>query len=596
MAYQIHKRMLTEALDKCEADAKDAWWWLNLHLMEPYSGGGFESNIKLLPGWQNADQETQKRIVNAAKNYLSTAAIRDDRWFCADSIFPPVFVGYRALFLLFQEEPEYVHSLPIEMWAKWASTIVAYPIWTETFDEEPYCQLTKLAYQKVPASVCRYILRVIDYENNQGRYASVLKRLTYCLDEFLLSLLGAKLMDRSLTPEYFGYLLEELLYRGSDKARSYAESVVANKDPLQSNDKATVAARALSRQLTNKTWSVIWKRVISDSQFGRPLLTDIADENHGEFKAFLAPLSENQLAELYIWLEQQFSHKEDTYYEGFHGIGPDESVRSFRHYVLEELKAKGTLQAVSEMKRIVATFPEIAWQRQKMLEAQAQMRLSTWEPLQPEIILALASSPQKRLVQNGEQLLNVIIESLKRLEQKLREDTAVIYLWNQFKRAKKTVFRPKDENDFSHYVKIHLVDDLKGRGIIVNREVVIRPTVGLKSGERTDIQIDAITKDRNDDPFDKVSVIIETKGCWHAELKTAAETQLKDRYLKDNSCRYGLYLVGWFCCDQWDSLDSRKKKSPKISLENAQKLFEAQAAELSANGLLIKAYVMNTAL
>jgi hypothetical protein len=498
------------------------------------------------------------------------------------------------LFLLFQEEPEYVHSLPIEMWAKWAATIVAYPVWTGAFDEEPYCQLTKLAYQKASASVCRYVLQVIDYENAQGRYASVLKRLTHCLDEFLLSLLGAKLMDGSLTPEYFGYLLEELLHRGSDKARSYAESIVANEDLVQSNDKAAVAARVLSRQLTNGTWSFIWNRIIRDAQFGRSFLPDIAHENHGEFSAFLAPLSERQLAELYIWLEQQFPHSEDTHYDGFHGISPDESVRSLRHYVLEELKARGTPQAVSEMKRIVATFPEITWQRQKMLEARAQMRLSTWEPLQPEIILALASNPQKRLVQNGEQLLDVIIESLKRLEKKLHGETpAVVDLWNQITQKE---WKPKDENNFSDYVKRFLEDDLKGRGIIINREVEISRRIGSSIGERPDIQVDAITSGNRGDQFEKVSVIIETKGCWHGELNTAAETQLKDRYLKDNSCRHGLYLVGWFHCDQWDSQDSRKKKTPEISLEEAQKFFDEQSVTLSSDGIVIKAYVMNTAL
>ena len=165
MFYQSHKWMLTELLDKCEAGAKDAWWWLNLHLMESYyDSGDYESNIRLFPGWQNADQETQKRIVNAARSYLSTTLISDGKWFRSDSIFPPNLVGYRALFLLFQEEPEYVHSLPKEMWVKWAATIVAYPIWTGTFDEEPYC-LLKLAYQKAPASICCYALKQIDYEN-----------------------------------------------------------------------------------------------------------------------------------------------------------------------------------------------------------------------------------------------------------------------------------------------------------------------------------------------------------------------------------------------------------------------------------------------
>jgi len=74
------------------------------------------------------------------------------------------------------------------------------------------------------------------------------------------------------------------------------------------------------------------------------------------------------------------------------------------------------------------------------------------------------------------------------------------------------------------------------------------------------------------------------------------ETQLLDRYLKDNKCQHGLYLVGWFNCDLWDDKDYRKKRAPKSTPEEAQTKFAAQALELSKQGKVIKALVINTAL
>lgn len=74
------------------------------------------------------------------------------------------------------------------------------------------------------------------------------------------------------------------------------------------------------------------------------------------------------------------------------------------------------------------------------------------------------------------------------------------------------------------------------------------------------------------------------------------ETQLVDRYLKDNRCQHGMYLIGWFNCDQWDNKDYRKKKCQKISIDEARKKFDTQAADLSQQGVRIKAFVMNTAL
>ncbi len=136
----------------------------------------------------------------------------------------------------------------------------------------------------------------------------------------------------------------------------------------------------------------------------------------------------------------------------------------------------------------------------------------------------------------------------------------------------------------------------KERGIIVNREVEIRRGTGSSKGERTDIHIDAVIRTPSGKIFDSISAIIEVKGCWHKELYSAMQTQLVNRYLKDNRCRYGLYLVGWFNCDQWDKKDDRKKQAPLILKSELQEKLENQAKDLSQNGLTIRTFVMDTAL
>lgn len=145
-------------------------------------------------------------------------------------------------------------------------------------------------------------------------------------------------------------------------------------------------------------------------------------------------------------------------------------------------------------------------------------------------------------------------------------------------------------------MKSHLDEDLKQKGVIVNREVEIRRGERTGKGERTDIHVAAISRGSSGEEYDRVSVIIEAKGCWNKDLNLAMKTQLVDRYLKDNRCQHGLYLVGWFNCDQWDDNDYRKQQTPKLSIEEARKQFEAQAAELSQSDVQVKAFVMNTAL
>lgn len=143
--------------------------------------------------------------------------------------------------------------------------------------------------------------------------------------------------------------------------------------------------------------------------------------------------------------------------------------------------------------------------------AKAQARRRTWLPPEPEHVLALAVRPRARFVQNGDQLLEVVIESLGRLEERLQgKIPAAPDLWNE--RDDRT-YRPKDEEAFSDYVKRHLHGDLEGRGVVVNREVVIRKGEGPGRGERTDVHVDAVVQDSRAGEHDTVTVIIEAKGC-----------------------------------------------------------------------------------
>ena len=83
---------------------------------------------------------------------------------------------------------------------------------------------------------------------------------------------------------------------------------------------------------------------------------------------------------------------------------------------------------------------------------------------------------------------------------------------------------------------------------------------------------------------------------WNKELRTAMETQLRDRYLKENRCQTGLYLVAWFSCAKWREDDQRKEHWPTMSAHEAEELFSKQATELSKEGYYISSYVLDVSL
>jgi len=219
-------------------------------------------------------------------------------------------------------------------------------------------------------------------------------------------------------------------------------------------------------------------------------------------------------------------------------------------------------------------------------------------PLEPGEVITLLTDEEKRVVQNGDQLLGVLVESLSRLESRLQGETpAASDLWNEIRgKGKNFKYTPKDEDRLSDYVKRHLESDLAGSGLIINREVEIRRGTGKGDGERTDIHVDAVVRSASGDDSDVVRAIIETKGCWNRGLRTAMAHQLVGRYLKDNKCRHGLYLIGWFLCESWDSSDQRKRQTPKVNIDKMRKELELQARTLSVCDLKVRAVVLNTAL
>jgi hypothetical protein len=76
------------------------------------------------------------------------------------------------------------------------------------------------------------------------------------------------------------------------------------------------------------------------------------------------------------------------------------------------------------------------------------------------------------------------------------------------------------------------------------------------------------------------------------------ETQLVNRYLHTNDCRYGLYLVGWFLCDQWSDEDSRKAATIRLnhSIEETRLRLHSQAEGFSEGEVKVEAVVIDATL
>ena len=152
--------------------------------------------------------------------------------------------------------------------------------------------------------------------------------------------------------------------------------------------------------------------------------------------------------------------------------------------------------------------------------------------------------------------------------------------------------RPIDEDAISDQVRLFLKGELVDSGVVVNREVEIGRVPGARLGSRTDIKVDAISRNETGEMYNVITAVIETKGCWNAELLTAMQTQLVENYLVRLAAPTGIYLVGWFDKPKWDLTDSRRTRTPDWSRDQAQLQLDAQAAAQSP-AFIVRAVVLD---
>ncbi|BAZ33929.1 hypothetical protein NIES4074_64430 (plasmid) [Cylindrospermum sp. NIES-4074] len=614
-------------LESFESGTLRAWSQLNMEMtLKPnsrYYDNELEYDLTKLPGWEEADIATQRRIIDGAKKYILEQNEVAYDWIGTNTFDRLALAGCRALFLILKESPEFLDPLTDEIWQRWTSVIVGYP---NSGREYYYLELVKQAYVKAPTETINTLNLIIDKENEEHSNIFILDKFDKCWDEHFNSKILEKIQDKALKPKVTECLLKGLLKHGCNKAKEFAKSLISYPLPSEEEEgeRTLLTTKVLVEYADSDDWSLIWSVVQQDTEFGRKVFEAVANRYSFSIKLNIA---EEQLADLYIWLVKQYPPDEDPVYEGVHFVGSREQVGTLRNSILTNLKEKGTSQACVEIQRIAKEFPEFTWINKVLLEAQTKRRRNTWHSPTPSEIFELLSNTEKRFVQDDNELLNVLVESLEKLNIELQDQNpSVIDLWNEIKwlqvrnlansllkdlqklllvdksakidfltrvhhtKIKGSAYIPKDENRLSDYVARYLKNNLKNRGIILNREVEIR------RGERTDIQVDAVMKKPTGDVYDSVTVIIEVKGCWNDELDTAMKIQLVDRYLKDNTCKHGVYLIGWFNCEQWDKSDSRKGKSPKISINEAREKFDKKAEELSQLGVKVKAFILNTAL
>ncbi len=186
-------------LEKFEQGEVSYWWILNRDLTIDESaaryGNEWEQDITELPGWKSSDNGVKEKIVSAAKRYISEGEPNNKEWMGKDIIYRPAMAGYRAMRLVLKEDSEYIGKLDHEIWQKWASIILAYPMQNSEKANILDDTLLKVANIYSPDQIEKTLIFSIKKENSKNGLIEI-NRLNCIWDEKLEAVLMKKLKNQ----------------------------------------------------------------------------------------------------------------------------------------------------------------------------------------------------------------------------------------------------------------------------------------------------------------------------------------------------------------------------------------------------------------
>lgn len=526
-------------------------------------------SLENTPIWKLLVPELQERIRIAATAFLQDFQEKNNQrygsWTWEEN-------SVNNALLLISEYPDMIDNVPGSSYEKLANYVIDIPSFSNR--DGSRCKLFEIVYHKAKPAMIEAFTRRLEYEDDKHKNIFFLNDLGDCWNHDLSEAVLGKMTHSELSPLSY-FTIGDFLIKRNDAA---VESVVIDqfqklfKTGETTNALFIESATIILCKWSEKYWEQIWGFLNKEDDTSAKIIERIAHETRHKSNSIFG-ISEARLAKLYCCICKLFPIEEDPEPRG--SVTPRMEVVDFRRGLLDALTNRGTQGALSEISSLIEKLPSqgpvLKWRLEQARSVTAQ---KTWSPLQPKELIDLLEIAERRYVENEEQLLSVVISSLKRMEDHYQTSNAVETLWNyEGSGNSRRNFTPKDEESLSDEIKRWIDSDLSSsRGIIVNREVQVQ------RGSKTDLFINAVTMpDRLD--ASTLTVVIEVKGCWNKDIKTAMKKQLLERYMVQNGHRHGLYLIGWYRCDRWDDKDGRKKKT-SASLGELQSIIDGQADDL----------------
>lgn len=531
-----------------------------------------DSDLTEFPGWSLLTADEQTKLGEFAPRYLKLINVPPKEWVPTRQIRWDVWAGYRALRLAHDCVPDQLAKLPKKYWVRWLPIVLDWPREGESESDFNTWLLGELA-MRCPAELAEGIDAQILRDRDQGFVNDARLEAAWCeaVEERVLR----RAKDRRISTEKRRALVEVLVRRKSEAGLGYAYRLVVP-DAVRSGGArrklATMTAVVLAVNDSAKAWPRVHELMGRFPRLAKDIIREFSVHRES---IWISKLDASQAGELFETAEKHFPIAEDPSLDDQRGNYPVRAqIADWRNNIVRILQAMASADSVRVLSEISARRPRMLGFKKTLREAQQALLAQSWLPPSPAGIVQMSGDQARRWVRSDSDLRDVVVASLDRAQAALQGvHPRVGSLWNT------DPVTPKPENHLSDWLRDFLREDLKGKGVLVDRETEVRSGPKNKMGEAVDIQVNAVAGDRVEGaPI--VSLMIEVKGCWHRNVLTEIETKLADRYL-DPKRRYGLYVVGCFASEQWDPSDYRKKACSRFDRAELSKKLDVEPARIN---------------
>ncbi|WP_438003441.1 SIR2 family protein [Sorangium sp. So ce321] len=384
---RAHKRVQA-CLQRFEGGDVDAGWQLHRWLAVDPEGKAScdldEWDLIKFPGWQRADEATRSRIIDAGRKYLLLTDDRYGKWLCKDRLCFPAAAGYRYICLIDTCDPSWLDEHSVAVWTNWSAITLA-------FSRPADAQIQRLvsrAYHSEPARVLHVLRALLDEAHRKSDNPSPLFKMATCWDVELGRFLLEYARRPELKPRFLGKLLDELILHQIQGAVDAVVSILVNPVPEAGPERlrAHAAAHALMAHDPKVGWPVVRPLVEADPAFGNEVfLTFVRDVARPDSAAWCQCLPVADAISIYVWIERRFLSDSDP--REIRDT-PRRRVAELRDSLLDDLRSRGTTEAVAAIEHIQQTFPDrdVTWVLHGAREAAAQR---TWIPRAARAIIDL---------------------------------------------------------------------------------------------------------------------------------------------------------------------------------------------------------------